>query len=198
MSDTKLSKISRVTKKVFNILSTVLLVFTFILVIAMVFTRVQGKTPQLFGYQLLRISSSSMSPKLEVGDVIISQKADPSTLKPGDVITYHGEYGSYAGKLITHEVISEPYKADGKLYFKTMGIANGYIDPEFSEDRIVGKMLRVSPFFSTVYGFFVTPYGLIVVLGVLAVLLVNEIFSLKRVVAENNDAKDSESNNNSD
>ncbi len=195
MSGFKLSKASVIAKRIVSVLSTALLVITFLLVVLLVITRIQGKTPQLLGYQLLRISSSSMSPKLEVGDVIISKVVDVNTLKPGDVITYHGEYGSYEGKLITHEVIAEPYEADGKLYFKTMGIANGYIDPEFSEDQIVGKMLRISPFFSSVYSFFITPYGLMVVLGVLAVLLVTEIFSLRRIVTENSSDDNSENIN---
>lgn len=198
MSVFKLSKASVLAKRIVSVLSTALLVITFLLVVLLVITRIQGKTPQFFGYQLLRISSSSMSPKLEVGDVIISKSIDASTLKPGDVITYNGEYGSYDGKLITHEVIAEPYEADGKLYFKTMGIANGYIDPEISEDQIVGKMLRTSTVLSAVYGFFVTPYGLFTVLSVLAVFLVTEIFSLKRAVTENTDKKCSKNMNNSD
>ncbi|MBQ2688264.1 MAG: signal peptidase I [Clostridia bacterium] len=187
MSEFKISKYSAVFKKVINVLSAFLLIITFLLVIMLVFTRIQGKTPQLFGFQLLRISSSSMSPELEVGDIIISKRVDPATIKAGDVITYNGEYGSYNGKLITHEVITEPYEADGKLYFKTMGIANDYIDPEISEEQIVGIMLRTSPVLSAVYGFFATPLGLCAVLGILALLFIRELFALRNVSKDESD-----------
>lgn len=174
-------------KKLKNILSTVLLTVTFILLILIVFTRIQGKTPELFGYQVLRVSSSSMVPKLEVGDILLSKRVDDITaLKAGDIITYNGEYGSYAGKLITHEVVVEPYLANGKYYLQTQGVANEYIDPEISEEQVIGKMVRDLPALSAVYSFFVTPWGLILVLGFLAVLFINEAFALKRLIKEKN------------
>jgi len=175
-----MSRFSSIAKKTVNILSALLLLITFILVIIMMITRIQGKTPQLFGYQILRISSSSMAPTLEVGDIIVSRRADPETIKSGDILTYNGEYGSYKGKLITHMVVAEPYEAGGKLYFSTMGIANDYVDPEISQDQIVGKMICKSEFLSTVYAFFITPFGLITVLCILGLLLISELFAFKK------------------
>lgn len=184
-------KFKSVFKNSVNVLASVILVVTLVIVIALVFTRVSGKTPQLFGYQILRVSSSSMSPKLEVGDIILSKRTDPEALKSGDIVTYHGEYGSYSGKLITHQLISEPYKADGRLYFQAKGIANTYVDPEFTDEQIVGKMVNKMPVFSRIYSFFVTPYGLILILGVLGILFINEVFALVRL----SKAKDSADEN---
>lgn len=130
-----------------------------------------------------------MEPMLHVGDVIISKKTDCSEIIPGDVITYHGNYGSYSGKLITHQVVAEPYEVQGKLYFQTMGIANGYVDPEISEEQIVGKMLFKSDFLSIVYSFFITPYGLITVLVILALLMVSELFSLKNISKQKDESE---------
>ena len=129
-------------KKFKNIFSVIILLVTFVLVIMLVFTRINGKTPELFGYQILRVSSSSMVPRLEVGDIILSQRVDDvTTLKQGDVITYKGEFGNYAGKSITHEVIVEPFQSEGTYYLQTKGIANDYPDPEIREDQIIGKMI---------------------------------------------------------
>lgn len=175
-------------KKIKNIFSAIILLVTFILVIMLVFTRINGKTPELFGYQILRVSSSSMVPRLEVGDIILSQRVDDiTTLKQGDVITYKGEFGNYAGKSITHEVIIEPFKSDGTYYLQTKGIANDHPDPEIREDQVIGKMITPIPIFSAVYNFFMTPWGLIVILGFLAVLFINEIFALRHIVKENDD-----------
>ncbi len=172
-------------KKLKNILIATFLILTFILVVFFVVTRIQGGTPRIFGYQILRISSGSMSPELEVGDIILSKKVDDaSTLKSGDVITYIGELGSYADKNITHKVIVDPYEIDGTYYLRTQGIANDYIDPEISEDQILGKMVCILPFLGALYNFFITPFGLIIVLAILALLFINEILNLKRIVKD--------------
>lgn len=172
-------------KKLKSILVVLFLIITFVLVVFFVVTRIQGSTPTIFGYQILRISSGSMSPELEVGDIILSEKVnDPSTLKTGDIITYIGELGSYADKNITHKIIEGPYNVDGTYYMRTQGTANDYIDPEISEDQVLGKMICVIPILGALYNFFITPYGLIVVLAFLLLLFINEIFNLKRTVKE--------------
>ncbi len=172
-------------KKYKNILIVCILAITFVMVITLVATRIQGKTPQLFGYQILRVSSSSMEPTLETGDIILSKKvSDISALEVGDIVTYKGEQDSYKDKTITHEVIVKPYEYDGKYYLQTRGIANGYIDPEISEDQVIGVMIRRMPLFSAAYSFFLTPWGLVVILGFLAILFINEAFTLVRLVKE--------------
>lgn len=181
-------------KKLKNILIVCILAVTFVTVITLVVTRIQGKTPELFGYQILRISSASMEPELSVGDIILSKRVkDVTALEVGDIITYKGQEGSYEGKTITHEVAIEPYEYEGKYYLQTRGIANGYTDPEISEDQIVGEMVHVMPLFSAMYSFFLTPWGLIVILGFLAVLFINESFNLVRLVKEEKAQQASES-----
>lgn len=172
--------------KIFKrIIAAVLLVITFALVFIFVITRIQGETPTLFGYQLLRVVSPSMEPELKVGDIILAKNVDDiTTIEVGDIITYHGEFGDYAGKLITHEVIVPPYEAAGEYYLQTQGIANYYADPEISASQVQGKMVCTLPVFSAIYGFFMTPWGLIVVLGFLAILFINEVFSLIKVSKE--------------
>ncbi len=129
-----------------------------------------------------------MVPKLEVGDIVLSQRVDDvTTLKIGDIITFKGEYGSYTGKSITHEIIVEPFKSDGTYYLQTKGIANDYPDPEICEDQIIGKMIMTIPIFRVVYNIFMTPLGLILVLGFLAILFINEVFALRHIVKENDE-----------
>ena len=175
-------------KKIKNILSAIILLVTFILVIILVFTRINGGAPEIFGYQLLRVSSSSMEPRLEVGDIILSKEIDDiTTVKQGDIITYNGESGDYAGKTITHEVVVAPHLTDGTYYLQTKGTANDYPDPEIREDQLIGTMVCSLGLLGIIYDFFMTPWGLIVVLGFLAILFVNEIFALRQLVKENED-----------
>lgn len=129
-----------------------------------------------------------MEPRLEVGDIILSKKVDDITeIEQGDIITYYGESGEYAGKIITHEVVVAPHELDNTYYLQTKGIANDYPDPEIREDQVVGSMVCSLGFFSAVYNFFMTPLGLITVLGFLAILFINEIFALRQLVKEDDD-----------
>lgn len=158
------------------------------MVIVLVFAKFNSETPEIFGYQLLRISSPSMEPELNTGDIILSYRIDDiTTIKKGDIITYNGETGDYAGKSITHQVTTEPYMSDGKYYLQTKGVANSYPDPEISEDQVVGKMVCKFALLTAIYSFFSTPWGLIIILGILAVLFVNEVFALRQLVKENDD-----------
>lgn len=184
-----------------NIFSAIILIITFVLVLFLMFTKIMGKTPEFFGWQVLRISSPSMEPSLNVGDIILSQRVDDvSTLCTGDVITYNGEVGDYAGKMITHEVVKAPYKAnelDDTYYLVTKGTANEYDDPEISEDQVVGIMKSKLVVLSTIYSIFITPWGLFIVLGFLAVLFINEAFALRQLVKENEDEKRTDQQNSS-
>ncbi len=179
-------------KKVIKVLSLAFLIITFIVVVLLVFTRVQGKTPQIFGYQFLRISSSSMEPRLQVGDIILSKKIkDLNTLEIGDIITYKGTQGSYSGKLITHEVVAKPdLHTDGKYYLQTKGVANDFPDPEISELQVTGEMMCKLPVLSSLYRFFQTPWGLISILGILAILFINELMRLFSLIKSKNIVND--------
>ncbi len=129
-----------------------------------------------------------MEPQLKVGDIILSHRVeDITTVKQGDIITYNGEVGDYAGKAITHQVVKEPYMNDGTYYLQTKGTANTYPDPEIRSDQVTGTMVCKLSLFSTIYSFFMTPYGLIVILGLLGILFINELFALKRLIKENDD-----------
>lgn len=124
-----------------------------------------------------------MEPKLKVGNIILSKSVkDISKLEEGDIITYEGEVGSYAGKNITHQVTVEPYQIGDMYYLQTMGIANGYNDPEISGDQVIGKMICKVPFLGFLYNFFITPWGLVLILVFLAILFVSEILNFKRLI----------------
>lgn len=126
-----------------------------------------------------------MEPKLKVGNIILSKSVkDVSKLEEGDIITYEGLVGGYAGKTITHQVTVEPYQYGDKYYLQTMGIANGYNDPEISEDQVIGKMVCKIPLLGLLYNFFITPWGLVLILAFLAFLFVSEIFNLKKLLKE--------------
>lgn len=167
-----------------------------ILVLVLIYTlvsRISGDTPSIFGYSMLRVSSESMEPELNVGDIILVKEVAPETLKKGDVITYQGEKGSVAGKLITHQIVSEPYEKDGLHYFTTRGIKEGALDdPEIDETQILGKVQIKVPIVGTIYDFFTQWYGLAAFAAILLIAFSSEIINLVSILRNKEDEQDPE------
>lgn len=68
-------------KKIWNIFSTVLVVF-------MVLSAIFLMGARIFGYECYTVISGSMEPKYMVGDLIYVKKVDLSSISPGDDITF--------------------------------------------------------------------------------------------------------------
>ena len=166
-------------KKVFSIISTVILVILVALVVFIFAVRLTGKSPSIFGYHIFRVSSGSMEPTLAIGEVILDKEVPVSEIHEGDIISYNGTRGDFDGKVITHKVITEPYKEDGEWYLQTMGIAEGCVpDYPITYDQVEGKYICSLPFIDKVYTFFLSPYGLIVFVFIIVALFGYEMISL--------------------
>ena len=74
--ESKLHKTLRIIK---NIICWGVLAILVLTVIVFMGSKVNGKTPSLFGYSVLRVSTGSMQPELMIGDVI-SERA--LTIRP--------------------------------------------------------------------------------------------------------------------
>lgn len=172
--------ILNVLRAIKNVFFGSLLVILVITLIVNLITRINGDTPVFFGYSVYRVSSDSMTPYLEVGDIILSKQCDPMTLRYGDVITYNGLTGEYAGKSITHRVIREPYQDGDSFFLITKGDDNPVEDTPVNVSQVSGKMLRKLPLMKVVYQFFLTPWGLILILLLIIVAFTPELLRLIR------------------
>ncbi len=108
--------------------------------LVVVIQRFSNNAISIGGIRLFNIVSESMVPKYEICDVLLAKQVDPSEIEVGDDLVYIGEEDSYAGKIITHQVISIDYE-DGEYKFHTKGIANTLEDPIVSEDQVYGKVI---------------------------------------------------------
>ncbi len=157
-------------KKVYNIVSTtlVLLVFAFLIAIVgvVMYQRTHGGEVSLFGYYMYNVISPSMEPTIDVGDVIIAKKVeDANSLKEGDVVTFTAPSGDFAGRNITHRIVEVVQNEDGSVkYFKTKGD-----NPQANVDNwqlkpydVKAKFVRVSPFISGFREFISHWYGYVV------------------------------------
>lgn len=172
-------KVLRIIKNV--ILGILIASLTLVLITSMI-SRFSGNTPSLFGYSLFRVSSGSMSPELEVGDVILVRQCDGKTVEKGDIVTYVATSGEMSGRLITHRVVKSPYQEGGEYYVITKGDANNADDDPVNVDKIEGKMLTKVGFLNALFDFFVTPWGLLVIIALVILAFANEIVVLVKAI----------------
>ena len=121
--------------KVLNVLK---IVFTWLLVTAavcmMVFTVVSVTTfdrndRALFGYKAFICRSDSMkATDFASGDLVFVKEVSPTTIKPGDIISYRSEAPDTFGETFTHKVRSLTANEDGQPCFITYGTTTGVDD----------------------------------------------------------------------
>jgi len=104
-------------KKFRDILFVLTVLFLIAILLSVLSARVNGRTPEVFGYRLYVVQSSSMSPTLEVGSMFVSKRpGDADNLKQGDIITFE----SNNGLTITHRII-EVVQTESGVAYRTKG-----------------------------------------------------------------------------
>ena len=82
------------------------------------------------------VTSGSMSPTIETGDVIVTQDISPGEIETGDVVTFHDGSSADSG-YVTHRVV-DIVDEDGERYFELQGDANdnpdeGLVPAEYAQ-----------------------------------------------------------------
>jgi len=150
----------------------------FILVVCL--QRFSDNKLSFFNYRMFTVVSQSMTPKYDIGDVLISKETEPSKIEEGDVISYLGSYGDFANKVITHRVVGIEKREDGKYYYRTKGDANIVEDPIVMEDQLYGVVVYKSAILSLVYRIVGTKVGfyLFIIIPILFIIGSEMITSL--------------------
>ena len=170
----------------------VILCISVAILIYALLARISGNNPSVFGLHFFRVSSSSMYPELEVGEVILVREVDPADLRLGDTISYEGRVGNYAGRVITHKIVAEPYVKNGVYHFTTRGIYQCYEDdPPIVESQVIGRYCFSIPFIGFLYEFFAHWYGLAAFICIILLAFGAEMVSLIRTIrGEDEDYED--------
>lgn len=154
-----MKKIGKIIKTIFNVAITVF-VLLFLLIVCL--QRFSNNQITFLGYRMFSVASSSMAPDYNIGDVLIVKKTEPDKIKVGDSISYYGKVGSFAGKVITHQVIKIDKDVDKNLVFHTKGISNLVEDPLVYADQIYGVVVHRSEVLSFIYRTVNTKYGMFI------------------------------------
>lgn len=154
---------NKTVKKIWNWLTTVLVVLVVILAILLVGAR-------LVGLQVFTVLSGSMEPTYHVGSLIYVKKVDPFQLKSGDVITFMLDEDTVA----THRVVEVvPDEEDASVIrFRTKGDANEAEDGSLVHYRnIIGTPVFTIPKLGYLANYIQNPPGTYVAISAGAILL---------------------------
>ncbi len=148
-------------KKIWNVVSTVLVVLMVLSAVFLMGTR-------LFGYECYTVISGSMEPEYMVGDLLYVKKVDVNSIKVGDDITFVLNEDLVVA---THRVVRVDTE---NQRFYTKGLANDIEDAPVHFNNVIGvpqfhipKLGYVSDFVQNPPGMYITIGG-----GIILILLV--------------------------
>ena len=173
-------KNSKVLKFLSASIKVILGILITLILAIIIIQRVFNNNASLFGYRIFTVASGSMEPRYKILDMLLVKDTDAKEIALGDDLVYLGKEGTYAGKVITHEVIKIEEK-DGKKYFTTKGIIEMAMeDPLVSEDQIYGKVLGRIPLLSGISRIMNNQIGFFFLIVVpMAFLILLEIIDIK-------------------
>lgn len=125
-------KNKRMTKKIFKYIILNILIILFIINLILSFE----ENTHILGIYMFTIVSGSMEPTIQINDVVVVQKCEPSKLQEGDIITFEQD-----GRTISHRIL-DITEEKGIIKFETKGDNNEIPDPDLVESRqVYGKVL---------------------------------------------------------
>lgn len=148
--------------KIKIVLNVLLTIFVILFLLMVCLQRFTNNEISFLNYRMFTVASGSMAPEYEVGDVLIARDTKEEDIKVGDSVSYLGEKGSFAGKVVTHEVIRIEKDVDGNYIFHTKGKANLVEDPPITYNQIYGVIVWNPKILSFIYKVINTKYGLFI------------------------------------
>lgn len=195
----KLKKIkeNKILKTIGNILYTLMFLLVVLMLLVVIMQRATNNTIAIGGFRMFSVATGSMIPVYEVGDILVSKEIDAEDIKVGDDLIYQGKKGSFAGKIVTHRVISVEKQEDGNYKIITQGVANNTADPEIDQTQVYGKVIcnvkilgLIGKLVRNVYTFY---FILLIPVAVLIVKNVRNIMNMdEEEECDEDDCKDTE------
>lgn len=150
-------------KKVWNIITNIIVALAVILAIALVGVR-------LVGLQVFTVLSGSMEPTYHVGSIIYVKDVDYKKLEAGDVITFMLDEDTVATHRIT-EVVPDEEDPD-TLRYRTKGDANDAEDGKLVHYKnVIGSPVFTIPYLGYFADYIQNPPGTYAAVSAGAVLL---------------------------
>jgi signal peptidase len=130
--------------------------------------------PQV-GVKALSVATGSMTPAIPQGSLVIIRRVPLSTIKVGEVVTYHD--AAKPGQTITHRVVAKTTK-NGIPVFTTKGDANKVADPQVAGGSIVGEVVYHLNGAGRVVTWLHSLFGIILIAAIPALIIITGEFQL--------------------
>lgn len=133
------------------------------------------------GISIYTIVSPSMTPNVNVYDVVVNIRVDdPTKINVGDIITFKSQAATSEGMTITHRVIARDQLPDGTYEYMTQGDNNPEPDSSYVMfDNVIGKEIITIPGLGKVQFLIANKKSwLFLLLIPIAIYLIKEIYKL--------------------
>ena len=190
----KPSNVMKLAKKISKIISwfamSILLVIGALLLVYILINKIaqaRGETPPLGLYTII---SPSMTPNIQVYDVVFVKKTNPEDIHIGDIISYYSTNDYFGNIPITHRVV-EKFNTNQGITFKTKGDANPVKDEEtIFANNVVGVVKGVIPQLGRVQFFLSSKLGWITVILIPALgILIYDVLKLFKLIKAKSDVQ---------
>ncbi len=170
----------KLISKVFKIVSYCIFAAVICISIFVLALRFMGESPSVFGYSCYYVLTESMEPEIMTGDMILGKTVEEKDLQIGDIITYHGETGTFEDKIITHKIIDI---SEGLI--TTQGIANDLPDPPIVGSQVISRYVATIPYAGKIFSLINSKLGfLFLIVTPLGLLIINEISIIVKAFKE--------------
>ena len=135
-------------------------------------------------YPLLAVASGSMTPTLNVGDLIVVQGGLEAPYNEinvgrtnGTIIVFEGDPLGKPGELIVHRAVDKKNN-NGVWFFTTQGDNNPSPDNPFPEEHLIGKVVRYIPLIGHIPLFVREPFGMVIIILLMLILILAEFLPI--------------------
>ena len=170
----------KVIKGIISLIKYIIMAIVIAIVAVILVQRFSNNSKSVAGYRIFTVVTESMVPKYVVGDVLLVKETDPEKIKVEDDVTYLGKEGSFADKVVTHQVIGIETAEDGTLNFTTKGIANDKEDPIVNESQMYGVVQTKLELITKLNGIINNMYGMYFLIIIpFAIIMFSEFRAMK-------------------
>jgi signal peptidase len=167
-----------------TLFTIVFLAIIFFLLGTGVYAMITGTEPNVFGYQMMMVTSGSMEPTFMTGSVIIVNTNEGQDYDVGDVAMFWTP--DDPERNITHRIIAIS-EQDGQRYYQTQGDNNNAPDQELiTLEQIRGKYANVTvPYLGYFFRFIKSRDGILLLAVLLGLyLVITQAIRIRKLMKE--------------
>lgn len=153
---------TKTIKKIVEIIA-IILIYNIILIIV---SSINGKNFNILGYKAYIVTTDSMQPSINAGDIVIVKNGKKDKIRQGDVITFNQN-----DEVITHRVIKN-ITEESNVEYITKGDNNNTEDIfKVKYDDVIGKVIITIPYLGKIISILDNKIIILILLLVILIII---------------------------